>query len=830
MASLPARPAPRWPIRRPARAALLAVSVFGACLLLLGVTPPARAEISLLFHADLAGQFAAPRCGQPGDEPPDYAAMVATLRAHRQADTATFALLGGNAVAPDLFTRSQFETQPQQAARFAAAALALGEYDAFTIGRHDLSLGIAELDAYVDAMASRGLPLVLSNVRCPAEGANAGTRRLCGQARPSLVLERAGQRIAVLATLSPRLLSGVPPLKRVGLEVVDPVAAVKDEIRRLAGAGAGGTGSADEASGAGIAAFVLIVQVPSGRAGLDEIRELQESFRGVRSRDGGAGEPAGSRNPDVILAGGLFDSQGSEPIRLLRGDRSPPVVGSTMGTTTVAEVVMEPWPSRSVDVRVWPSGPDGREEAASGLLADKVASYCETFGKPIGPQTRRSLGRDEFIDYVLGIMRKEVGAEIALVNNRAIRDRPFPIFGPITRAELYQAMPYRATLVRTSIPGARLAPLLGPTLANPKASNLGFQMPGGGAPTVNGRPVDTAREYRIVTVDFVAAGGDAILPVDAAKWEPMRDVPDLRDLVEEFIRSRAGDEDGDPTVDPSTDLGPPPGERALWVSLHDIGVDLTSVSIRNHERYGDPQLARAEQRAVRAELTSTGQLRSPRHEGDGRFIARYGRARTQPAGLPAVSAETADLLTASATYNYRGLRADAGPTAPIYLPDPFARVMFESEFTRPPVTATQTRDYRHAELTVSAGPLFPVDPKLRLRVGPGLRAELVAPGRAGRLRPLMEAGVLLLPVALATFGPAPIRIEGTIDYLIIEPRSSREQQVRASARLSVPIAPLLFLTAGLDYFAVERQPLGWAGALDATVGLRVHLDVAHQSL
>jgi hypothetical protein len=41
---------------------------------------------------------------------------------------------------------------------------------------------------------------------------------------------------------------------------------------------------------------------------------------------------------------------------------------------------------------------------------------------------------------------------------------------------------------------------------------------------------------------------------------------------------------------------------------------------------------------------------------------------------------------------------------------------------------------------------------------------------------------------------------------------------------------LLYVTAGLDVFGVERQRLGWAAAYDTTVGLRVHFDAAHQRL
>ncbi len=46
----------------------------------------------------------------------------------------------------------------------------------------------------------------------------------------------------------------------------------------------------------------------------------------------------------------------------------------------------------------------------------------------------------------------------------------------------------------------------------------------------------------------------------------------------------------------------------------------------------------------------------------------------------------------------------------------------------------------------------------------------------------------------------------------------------------MPLLPTLFLTVGLDVFAVERQALGWGTSYDTTLGLRVHLDAAKQRL
>jgi hypothetical protein len=164
------------------------------------------------------------------------------------------------------------------------------------------------------------------------------------------------------------------------------------------------------------------------------------------------------------------------------------------------------------------------------------------------------------------------------------------------------------------------------------------------------------------------------------------------------------------------------------------------------------------------------------------------------------------------------------------VPDPYARVWVESEFTRPDVTATQTRDYHHLQAQGTAGAIFTLTPKLQVRGGGGARRELLATGPDGRWQSVLEAGATLAPTALTTFGPFALKVEGTVDYTFVDPAALRDHELRGTGKLSVPLLPLLYVTAGIDVFGVERQRLGWASAYDTTVGLRVHLDAAHQRL
>jgi hypothetical protein len=441
---------------------------------------------------------------------------------------------------------------------------------------------------------------------------------------------------------------------------------------------------------------------------------------------------------------------------------------------------------------------------------------------------RGILTQDDFVTYVLEVLRRRTGAEIALVNRAFVKEAPFPIIGPLTRGDLERALPYHAVIGSARVTGPLVESLIGGALTNPKLAVLGLAKTGG-ALKVNGRGLDKARAYRVATIAFVAGGGDGIFPPHALPFNTTAGALELRKEVEAFLRQETAAEDRDPTVDPRTDFGPPPGERALWVALADLGLDLSDTAISNAPGYGNAQLTRSEQTLLKGQATLILQLRAPRHEVDGRFDVQYGWSETKPQGMPKVFGETVDLITAIANYTFRGLRDWRRVPRPL-VPDPYARVWLESEVTRPDVTPTQPRSYHHLQLTNTVGAQLTLNPRLRLRGGGGVQTELLAAGPAGDWRALIEAGGTLDPTALATVGPLAIKLEGMVEYNYIDPAASRQHQLRGNAKLSVPLLPALFLTVGVEVFAIAREGLGWAASYDTTIGLRLHGDLAHQRL
>jgi hypothetical protein len=756
------------------------------------------APLVVLFHADLDGRFAAPVCDKQRISSPTYAGLVAALADARaatvaRAEPSPLVLLGGNWAGPDSFAAALREA-PTTGANPLATLLKRPGYDAIALGHEELSLDPGTLDALLPALAAAGLPIVASNLTCDAR------RPVCAAIRHELLIRRPEATIGILATISPSVLAGIPAGHMAGLGLTDPLAAIRAGVTRL------------RAQGARL--IVVMTDSPRGGRSLDEI-------------DGLARRLLAGDKPDLLLAAGLADEETGRALHSLRRDGAPPIVGSPTAATGFSMVRMT---EGDVEVREVPASAAHIDLETNKTLAAAAQEFCVRAARPLAPvPARGGVSRDDFIKYVLEVMRLRAGAEIALINRELVKRAPFPIAGTFTLGDLERALPYRAVIGAGRVQGPIVDSLIAPALANQKLAVAGLGHGSAGL-EVNGRPLDKTRAYRVVTIAFVAAGGDGIFAPRALPFTPLPGAPDLRDEVATSLERETGAGDRDPIVDVATGFGRPAKDRPLVVLLADGELDFSATSISNPASYGDAQLTRAQQTSLKGEATLVAQIRHPIHEGDGRFDAQYGWARTQPAGMPAVAGESVDLITAIATYTYRGLR-DLRRIPRRAVPDPYARVWLESEFTQPEVTLTQTRTYHHLQLTNTAGAQFTLTPQLKVRGGAGAQNELLAPANeGGGWHAVLEAGATLDPIAIATWGALVVKLEGLVNYDVVDPTGIRQHQLRTTGKLSVPLVPSLFFTVGLEVFAVQREGLEWGESYDTTIGLRVHTDAAHQPL
>lgn len=123
-------------------------------------------------------------------------------------------------------------------------------------------------------------------------------------------------------------------------------------------------------------------------------------------------------------------------------------------------------------------------------------------------------------DFVLDDARHELDrkADFALINTGGVRN-PF-VKGPITKGEIMQAFPFDNRITVVEVPGSVVETLFRQICdkATAQASrnvSLEFDRRSGKLvkATINGKPVNPNKTYRIATIDYLANGNDGFSPI-----------------------------------------------------------------------------------------------------------------------------------------------------------------------------------------------------------------------------------------------------------------------------------------------------------------------------
>ena len=152
--------------------------------------------------------------------------------------------------------------------------------------------------------------------------------------------------------------------------------------------------------------------------------------------------------------------------------------------------------------------------------------------------------------------------DVAVMNGGALRaDLPF---GPLTYGRLYEALPFDNHFATIPATAGELAALLAVNLSrgNGIVSLSGLRASArcrAGSLTValaraDGRPIPPETRLTVVTSDFLATGGDDLLPQDWQSRATLDGGPPLRDAIADLLRA------GRP-VPPPRELAPPTAPR-----------------------------------------------------------------------------------------------------------------------------------------------------------------------------------------------------------------------------------------------------------------------------
>jgi 5'-nucleotidase len=190
------------------------------------------------------------------------------------------------------------------------------------------------------------------------------------------------------------------------------------------------------------------------------------------------------------------------------------------------------------------------DAAVAKTIADDLRTADAERERPLGPQVEERLwpsyeGESPLGNLLADLMHEAVPqADFGLQNGGGVRAEIAA--GPLTYGEVYELSPFDNRLAVVTMRGATLRALL----ADNYGGRGGFLSLSGlhvkvhctdGHPVVDA-PIDDAHDYRVVTSDYLANGGDAfgrlVLPAPGTKVEILWDRPFIHDLAADLLAKR----------------------------------------------------------------------------------------------------------------------------------------------------------------------------------------------------------------------------------------------------------------------------------------------------
>lgn len=362
-------------------------------------------------------------------------------------------------------------------------AMNIAGYDAWTLGNHEFDWGQGVLQARI---AQAGFPVLAANI------VDETTGEPWDQVQPYAIVEVGRLKIGVLGLGYPDTPAINRPENVAGLEFEQAEEAVRRYLPDL-----------EEQSD-------LIVVL--SHLGYDGDLALAKAVDGL----------------DVIVGGHshmfLESPRNINNTLIVQAGAKGQVVGRLELTVDVDTGEVVDFSSRKVLVPVT-GNPAAVNEEVKSLVDAALAEAAETMEQPIGetavalqPQSTGEFALGNLIaDAMLAANVDGQTADIAMHNNGGIR-APLPK-GPISFGQLYAVLPFDNQLMALDLTGEQVLNILEHSVSNSPGKMLvagmtfRFDMsrPAGNRiveATVAGVPLDPARLYRVVTIDYLASGGD----------------------------------------------------------------------------------------------------------------------------------------------------------------------------------------------------------------------------------------------------------------------------------------------------------------------------------
>jgi 2',3'-cyclic-nucleotide 2'-phosphodiesterase (5'-nucleotidase family) len=760
---------------------------------------PGRASettrIRVLHFGNLEGQFARLACDSTQHGRVDFSNLITTLR-DETASVPSLVLASGAVLGDSPFFNFLVRQGPTGIAN-AASILAPAGAALFVPGIEEFSIPFRGFLEHLPDLESAGIRYRIRNIACAA--GDVPCNLLAAQ---SDELFRVGDvQVGVVPLVSADVGKAVHPENVRGLELVDPFAMAAAETARLRELGAD--------------LVVLLVDMEVGGVQGSRTLELLGSNSGA----------------DLVVAGGLVRKGEEAPVLLSarNGTGSTLLVASPRAPDAVGRVTISMvrkggrWVVERAEPVVRRVSPFARLQSVSATVSRLVSEACS-----LGRRTLRKgtidppMTRDEFIAYVMEIMRRKVHADAALLSVDSIRLEPGArIGGEVTSGMLFKTFSKHGIVI-LEVAGDDLASFVNGYLDAVSADLreelflLGATRDPDGTVKINDRAVNPKRRYEIVTTDFIASGGRGLgQPLVTA---PRTDREDSGYFIEEVVTEHFDRTDGSgkQKLGLARDF-PSLWLRPLWEGSLSATGSFSNVAIENEAAYDQAQLSRSTFNGFKGEGQLWLTVSTRDHKVADFTKAQYGMARTGDADL----SETQDLAIQELSYTWTHLRNVYGRER-FFVPAPVVRARLESEFSR-----AEEAEHHHLEGTGAAGLEWLFGTKASAGVTYGVRRELLDDADS------FHAGVNVFyqinSLPLVTFNQqSAITVDSRFELFYADWRTDDTLKGIGSTKLSATLWGNLALTLGFDIFLYREEGGGLAWSLDSTAGLSVGWDTALQ--
>ena len=406
-------------------------------------------------------------------------------------------------------------------------------YDAMTLGNHEFDEGCLELTRFLKRLP---FPALAANLR-PEKGCP----MLKGNHVPYTILTVRGQKVAVVGIANNDVVSLAAACPRTFFE--DTAACLQRTVRDL------------EAQG--VKHIIALTHI-----GLPEDRKLARSVDGVDIIVGGHSHsylgPDSEEGPYPIIE----RSPSGQPVLVVTAKRAAQYLGE-LNVIFDAQGVPLRWNGGAREL----AAPETRDAETSALVQKYAASLDEFRNHKVGShhlslpdgidacREDDCLGGSLIADAMLEYARP-FGGQVALCNGGSVR-AALPS-GDISRGDLLSVIPFGNTLVMREITGERLLAALehgvseeggqGPRLLHTAGLRyvVDAARPAGSrivrAEILNekdtGTPLDRKARYVIVTIEYLARGGDAYEMLKDSKVIPSPEPIDIT-VVEDYLKKHS---------------------------------------------------------------------------------------------------------------------------------------------------------------------------------------------------------------------------------------------------------------------------------------------------